>query len=182
MTKLNVFVSLITNDNDYQMEQAAAAEDAARRLDANIQIVYAGNDAVNQSQQLVQVIQNSAKRPDAILVEPVGTGMPQVAAAAFAAGIGWGVLNREVDYVAKLRGTSRAPMFSVTTDQEEIGRIQGRQFGVLLKEGGSVLYIEGPSGGDVARLRESGMNSSRPANVNPKVLRGDWTEQAGIEP
>lgn len=143
MTKLNVLVSLITSDNDFQKEQAASAEDAARRLDANIQIVCAGNDAVNQTQQLLKVIQGSAQRPDAILVEPVGTGMPQVAAAAAAAGIGWAVLNREVDYVAKLRGTSRTPIFAVTTDQEEVGRLQGRQFAVFLKEGGGVLYIEG---------------------------------------
>jgi hypothetical protein len=111
MTKLNVLVSLITSDNDYQMEQAAAAKDAARRLDTNIQIVYAGNDAVNQSQQLLKIIQGSPQRPDAILVEPVGTGMPQVAAAAAAAGIGWGVLNREVDYVAKLQGKLSGPDF-----------------------------------------------------------------------
>jgi ribose transport system substrate-binding protein len=176
MAKLKVFVSLITSDNDYQKEQAAAAEDAARRVDASVQIAYAGNNAVDQSQQLLQVIQDSARRPNAILVAPVGTGMPQVAAAAVAAGIGWGVLNREVDYVAKLRATSRVPIFAVTTDQEEIGRIQGRQFGALLKEGGAVLYIVGPSAGNVAGLREAGMLSTKPPNVNPKVLRGDWTE------
>jgi ribose transport system substrate-binding protein len=175
MAKLNVLVSLITEDNDYQKEQAAAAEDAARLLDANLQIVYADNDAVNQSQQLVRVIE----RPDAILVEPVATGMPRVAGAATAAGIGWGVLNREVDYVAKLRGTSRVPVFAVTTDQEEVGRIQGRQFAVFLKEGGGVLYIEGPSTGEVARLRASGMYSTKPQNVDPKVLKGDWTEASG---
>ncbi len=181
MTKLNLFVSLITKDNDYQKEQAAAAEDAARVLNANIQIVYADNDAVNQSQQLVKAIQSPTQRPDAILVEPVGTGMPQVAAAAAAVSIGWAVLNREVDYVAKLRTTCRAPIFAVTTDQEEVGRIQGRQFAVFLKQGGNVLYVEGPSTGDVAQLRALGMNSTRPKNVNPKVLRGDWTEQSGYK-
>jgi ribose transport system substrate-binding protein len=181
MTKLNVLVSLITNDNDYQMEQAAAAEDAARRLDANIQILYAGNDAVNQTQQLLKVIQNSPHRPDAILVEPVGTAMVQVAAAAAAAGIGWGVLNREVDYVAKLRGTSQAPIFAVTTDQEEVGRIQGRQFAVFLKDGGGILYIEGPATGEVGRLRTSGMQSTKPRDVTPRVLRGDWTEDSGYK-
>jgi len=181
MTKLNVLVSLITNDNDYQMEQAAAAEDAARRLDTNIQILYAGNDAVNQTQQLLKVIQNSPYRPDAILVEPVGTAMVQVAAAAAAAGIGWGVLNREVDYVAKLRGTSQAPIFAVTTDQEEVGRIQGRQFAVFLKDGGGILYIEGPATGEVGRLRTSGMQSTKPRDVTPRVLRGDWTEDSGYK-
>lgn len=181
MAKLNVLVSLITNDNDYQQEQAAAAEEAARRLDANIRIVYAGNDAVNQTQQLVQIIQGSTQRPDAILVEPVGTGMPQVAAAATATGIGWGVLNREVDYVAKLRGSSGVPVFAVTTDQEGVGRIQGKQFAAFLQQGGGVLYVEGPSTGEVARLRSSGMNFTKPQNVNPKVLKGDWTEASGYK-
>jgi ribose transport system substrate-binding protein len=181
MTKLNLLVSLITDDNDFQMEQAAAAEDAARRLGANIQLLYAGNDAVNQSQQLVRAIQSSSGRPDAILVEPVGTGMPQVAAAAAAAGIGWGIVNRGVDYVAKLRGTSRAPIFAITTDQEEVGRIQAKQFAVFLKNGGDVLYLEGPSTGEVAQLRASGMNSAKPGNIKTKVLRGDWTEQSGYK-
>ncbi|MGA8067176.1 MAG: substrate-binding domain-containing protein [Terriglobales bacterium] len=179
MTKLNLVVSLITDNNDYQQEQAAAAEEAARRLNTSLQIVYAGNDAVNQTQQLLKVIQNPAQRPDAILVEPVGTGMPQVAAAATAANISWGVLNREVDYVAKLRMNSRVTVFAITTVQEEVGRIQGRQLAALLPNGGGVLYIEGPSGGEVARLRTSGMNSTKPGNVNLKVIKGDWTEGSG---
>src|SRR5258708_39518926 len=47
------------------------------------------------NQQLVKIIQDKTGRPDAILVEPVGTPMPQVAKAAVAAGVGWGTLNRE---------------------------------------------------------------------------------------
>jgi ribose transport system substrate-binding protein len=128
---------------------------------------------------LLRVIQASAHHPDGILVEPVGTGMPQVAGAAAAAGIGWGIINREVDYVAKLRGPGNVPIFAITTDHEEVGRIQGRQFSAFLKAGGGLLYIEGPSAGDVARQRTSGMQSTKPANVIPKVLKGDWTEASG---
>ncbi len=179
MANLNVLVSLITADNDYQASQATAAADAARRLDADIQVVYAGNDAVNQTQQILKIIQDKSKHPDAILVEPVGTGMPQVAAAAVAAGIGWGLVNREGDYVARLRETSRAPVFAVSTDQEESGRVQGRQFAAFLKEGGCVLYIEGPSAGGVSRPRTLGMQSTKPGNVTPRMLRGDWTEASG---
>jgi ribose transport system substrate-binding protein len=179
MTKLKVLVSLITADNDYQAAQAAAAVDAARHLDAEVEVMYAGNSAIDQTQQLLTCIQGSSLRPDAILVEPVGTAMPQVAAAAAAKGIGWGMLNREADYAAKLRGTYRVPVFVVTADQEEAGRIQGRQFAALLKDGGCILYIEGPSAGEVARLRTAGMQSTKPANVIPRVLRGDWTEASG---
>ena len=181
MTKLNVLVSLITADNDYQMSQAAAAAEAAKGLDTDIHIVYASNNAINQSQQLLNSIQASSHRPDAILVEPVGTGMAQVAAAAVAAGIGWGIINREVDYITKLRGSSRTPVFALTTDQEEAGRIQGKQFAVFLKGGGSILYIEGPSTGEVARHRTTGMQSTKPGSVTPKILKGDWTEASGYK-
>ncbi len=54
----------------------------ALKLGASVQIVYADDDAVQQTQQLLSFIQEPGKRPDAILVEPVGTGMPEVAKAA----------------------------------------------------------------------------------------------------
>jgi ribose transport system substrate-binding protein len=179
MTQLKVLVSLITADNDYQVAQAAAAVDAARRLDAEVEVLYAGNSAINQCQQLLTSIQVSSQRPDAILVEPVGTAMPQVAAAAADAGIGWGVINRDLDYVGKLRETTQSPIFDLSTDNEEVGRIQGNQFSALLKGGGCILYIEGPSTGEVARLRTAGMQSTKPGNVTPRILRGDWTEASG---
>ena len=86
MHKLNVLLSLITDDNDYQLEQAASAQAAAAKLGIGLQIIYSGNDAVQQTQQILGFIQDPSKRPDAILVEPVGTGMPQIARAAVSAG------------------------------------------------------------------------------------------------
>ena len=174
MDKLSVFVSLITKENDYQREQAASAEEAACRLGINIQVAFADNDAVNQSQQVLKVIQNADQRPNAILVEPVGTGMTQVAIAAATAGISWVVLNREVDYISQLRRHFRIPVCAVSIDQEQVGRIQGKQFGIFLKQGGRILYIEGPSTG-VARARTSGMHSTKPANAEVWVLKGNWT-------
>ena len=179
MTNLNVVVALITSDNDYQAEQAASATEAAARLGVKIQIVYADNDAVNQTQLLVKIIQNTAQRPDAIIVEPVGTEMIQVAKAAVAAGIGWGILNRQPEYLSELRRARYAPVFSVATDQVEVGKIQARQFAALVTQG-NILYIEGPSGGGgAAALRTKGMLSLKPAGLEIKVLKGDWTERSG---
>lgn len=179
MEKLNVVVSLITEDNDFQLEQAASAQAAALKLGASIQVVYANNDAVQQTQQILQFIQEPSKRPDAIIVEPVGTGMPQVAKAAVSAGIGWVVLNAGVDYLSPLRQHSMVPVFSVASDNEHIGKIQGQQIGAILGEEGAALYIEGPSVRDVAKLRSKGMMSSKPQRVTVKTLRGDWTQQSG---
>jgi ABC-type sugar transport system substrate-binding protein len=132
MERLNVVVALTTRENDYQAEQAVAAAEMATRLGVKIQIIYADNDAVNQTQQLIKIIQDPGHRPSAILVEPVGTGMPQVAKAAVGAGIGWGIINSDPEYIGELRRDGATPVFSVSTDQSEVGRIQGKQLGLLV--------------------------------------------------
>jgi ribose transport system substrate-binding protein len=179
MNKLTVVVSLITEDNDYQLEQAASAQAVAAKLGANVQIVYANNDAVLQTQQVLSFIQEPSKRPDAILVEPVGTGMPQVAKAAVSAGIAWGVINAGVDYIPELRQRALVPVFSVLSDHEQIGKIQGQQLGAILGETGCVLHLEGPGVRDVARIRTKGMMATKPQRVVIKTLKGDWTQRSG---
>jgi ribose transport system substrate-binding protein len=175
MEKLNVVIALTTRQNDYQAEQAQSAIEAANRLGIKINIIYADGDAVNQSQQLVKIIQDRNQQPSAILVEPVGTPMPQVAKAAVAAGIGWGILNREADYIAELRQTTNVPVFAVSPDQEEVGRIQGKQLAAIATEG-NILYVEGPSTSSAASLRTKGMLSTKPRGVEVKMLKGDWSE------
>lgn len=183
MKKLNFVLSLTTDDNDYQIEQAFAAEETARRLGVGLQIIYAENDAIIQSQQLLKFIQsNTGSRPDGIIFEPVGgTALPQVARAAAAAEIGWVVLNRDVDYVSELRKVHRVPIFGITSDHEEIGRIQGRQFAALLPKGGSVLYVQGPSESLAAKQRTSGMYETKPVDVQVKLMKGNWTEASAYK-
>jgi ribose transport system substrate-binding protein len=178
MKKLKFVLSLTNNDNDYQIEQATAAQAVARRLGVEMQIIHADNDSVTQSQQLLKVIQTRTDSlPDGILFEPVGgTAMPQVARAAAIAGIGWVVLNRDVEYVAELRKAYRIPAFCVTSDHEEIGRIQGRQFAALLPHGGAVLYIQGPTENLAAKQRTFGMYETKPADVQVKLMKAQWTE------
>jgi ABC-type sugar transport system substrate-binding protein len=180
MDKLRFLVSLTTDDNDYQIEQAQSAEQAARRFGVDAQIIYAENDAITQSTQLLKAIQSDeTQRPDAIIFEPVGgTALPQVARAAASVGIGWVVLNRDANYVQELRPSSTAPIFVVTSDHLEIGRIQGRQFAALLPHGGAILYIQGPAENSAARDRTTGMQDSKPSNIHVTLLRGQWTEES----
>jgi ribose transport system substrate-binding protein len=180
MENFSVVVALITRDNDYQAEQADAAIETASRVGAKIQVIYADNDAVNQTQQLVKIIQDPAQHPTAIIVEPVGTSMIQVAKAALKAGIGWAVLNRAAEYMPELRAGERVPVFSVTTDQEEVGRIQGNQIAALLSEG-NILYIQGPYSSAAGKLREQGMLATKPTGVEVKVIKGDWTERSAYQ-
>ena len=180
MKKLKFLISLHTRENDFQIAQAVAAEESARSLGIDAEIVFADNDAVNQSTQILQAIHNSEdSRPDAILVEPVSaTALPQVARSACAAGMGWVVLNRTPDYVSQLRRECTAPVFIVTSNHSEIGRIQGRQFAALLPRGGTVLYIEGPTQSSSAQKRAAGMLQTKPANVQLIRLKGQWTQES----
>jgi ribose transport system substrate-binding protein len=179
MKRLRFLVSLTNDDNDYQQEQAAAAEKAGRRLGVDVQIIHAGNDALAQSQQLLHHVQNATARPDAIMFEPAGgTAFPQVARAAAAAGIGWAVLNHDADYVLELRRTFNVPVFCITSDHQEVGKIQGQQFGALLPKGGNILYIEGPANSSAAKERTAGMHLTKPANIQVKAMRANWTEDS----
>ena len=180
MDKLRILVSLTTDDNDYQIEQAQSAEQMARKLGVEIQIVYADNDAITQSTQILKAIQSDEnQRPNAIVFEPVGgTALPQVARAAASAGIGWAVLNRDANYILELRKSSSAPFFGVTSDHLEIGRIQGRQFAALLPHGGSILYVQGPAENSAAKERTTGMQETKPSNIHVILLRAQWTEES----
>lgn len=180
MAKIRILVSLTTNDNDYQIEQAQSAEQAASKLGVSAEIIYANNDAINQSTQILRAIQASPEdRPNAIVFEPVGgTALPQVARAAAAAEIGWAVLNRDANYIEDLRKVSTAAIFAISSDHMEIGRIQGRQFAALLPRGGTVLYIQGPSENSAAKERTLGMQETKPANIQVIALRAQWTEES----
>ena len=180
MKKLRFLVSLMTKNNDYQLEQAAAAQQSAAQLDVDAQILFADNDPITQSTQVLKAIQSDpTERPDAIVCEPVGaTALPQVARAAASAGVGWAILNRDAEYVAELRKTSNTPLFSVSSEQTEVGRISGRQFVALLPRGGAVLYIQGPSESVVAKNRFNGMQKTILPNIQINALRGQWTEDS----
>jgi ribose transport system substrate-binding protein len=182
MKRLHVVVSLVRQDNDYQLEQAASAQEAAVRLGVEVEIVYADGDSIQQSQQILELVQaDRESRPDGIIVEPVGaTGLPQVARAAVEAGIGWVLLNLKVDYIKELRQSFKIPVFAVATDNLEVGRIQGKQIAALLPKGGTVLYIQGPWGAAAARLRTDGLEATKPPEIQIKAMKGDWTESSAL--
>ena len=181
MKKLNFLVSLTNDDNDYQQEQASAAQQAAKRLGVDIAVVHAQQrrSYAKPATAALHPTRSASSRPDAIIFEPAsGTAFPQVARAATAADIGWVVLNHDPDYLSKLRLNCHVPVFSISSDHDAVGKIQGKQFAQLLPQGGSVLYIEGPINSSAARARTAGMMHSKPANIHVKTLRGNWTEES----
>jgi len=183
MKKARFLLSLTNDDNDYQIEQASAAKQAAIKRGIELEIIHARNDGIVQSQQLLNRIQSSTNpRPDAILFEPAGsTTLPQVARAAVAAGIGWVVLNRDADYIAELRRQFHVPVFALTSDHEEVGRIQGRQLSALIPGGGMVLYVQGPSESSAAKQRLFGTLETKLETAQLRVLKAQWTEASAYK-
>jgi hypothetical protein len=66
MEKLSFVLSLVDRNNDYQRAQAAAAEDAAHRMGVDLQILFGGGNAVEQSQQTAAIRNNT--RPKELTV------------------------------------------------------------------------------------------------------------------
>jgi len=181
VSKIKFVLSLITSENDYQREQARAAETVAQRLQISLEILYSDNDSVTQSSQLLDAIHKYKSELSGILVEPAGgTGFPQVARAAAAAGTAWVLLNRDAGSLTELRRTFPTPAFAVSSDHVEVGRLQARQLATLLPMGGSVLCIQGPTGSAAAQQRMSGLQEAKPMNIALKVLKSpNWTEEGG---
>ena len=181
MTPLRVLLSLVTADNDYQREQASAAQAAAGRAGADLRMVYAGGDPITQTKQLLAAVQLPAgERPDAIVVHPAGTSMPHVAKAAVQHGIGWIVVNRAAEYLLELRALGSVPVAGFELDNLEVGRLQGRQYAALLPAGGMVLYLEGPSNA-VSKDRLTGARETLPLNIELQSARGRWTAESGAQ-
>jgi ABC-type sugar transport system substrate-binding protein len=181
VSKMKFLISLMTADNYYQHAQAATAKESAARLGIDLEISYAANDAVTQSQQLLEAIQSPRSRPSAIVCHPVGTSLERIARAAMAAGVGWALLDREGEYIPELRKNYRTPICCVTIDQQEVGHIQGRQVAALLPEGGLILHVQGPAGNPAIQLRTAGMESTLPKNIRVRSLSGQLTEQSGCD-
>ena len=180
MKNLRILLSLITQDNDYQREQAAAAMVAARKAGVELQVAYANGEAIAQTRQILSAINSTTERPDAIVVHPAGTAMLQVARTASQKNIAWVVVNRGVDNLLPAAERSGAPMACLELDQAEVGRIQGRQFAALMPSGGKLFYIEGP-GTEVVKQRRAGMQETLPANIDVETARAKWTEESGTQ-
>jgi ribose transport system substrate-binding protein len=182
MGKRRLVASFLSEDQEFQVMQAADAKLAAARAGLDLEVLYAENNAVLQIQQLYRFVHApEEERAAVIIVETVvGEGLERVARNAARAGIGWVLLNRKVGYLESLRQEwPRLPISTVGTDQLEVGRIQGRQARAILPKGGSMLYLQGPADTSVAQERHEGLQQAIAGmKIETKVLDAEWTEES----
>jgi ABC-type sugar transport system substrate-binding protein len=172
-------VSLTSAEQEYQVLQGEDAREAGRRLGAEVEVLFAEDNAVRQIQQLFAFVHAPAgERPAAILVHTrVPDGLERVARNAARAGVGWLLLNRTAPYLDALRSEHPAlAVAAVSTDHVEIGRIHARQLARLSPDGAHVLYVQGPADAPAARLRLQGLEEAvRGRSYELKVVNGEWT-------
>ncbi len=178
-----VVVGLLTDRQEFQLMQAADAREAAARAGLELEVLFADNNAVVQIHQLFRHIHlPEAERPAALVVETVASeGFERVARNAVKAGIGWVLVNRSGGNLQALR-TERSdlPISSVSVDNVETGRIQGRQLRALLPRGGPAVYLQGPSETATATERLRGTQEViQGTGIELRILNGDWTEESG---
>jgi ribose transport system substrate-binding protein len=173
-----ILVSLLDEDQDFQVMQADDARAVGSRLGFDVEVVFAESHPVLQIQQLYKGIHAPEdERPVAILVEPAaGEGFERVARNAVEAGIGWILVNMRPGYVAGLRSAHPGVPISIFgTDHVEVGRIQGRQCRALRPDGGHLLSVQGPADSTVTRERGQGLQEGLGAGFDVRVVNGDWT-------
>ena len=156
--KLSLF--LPDPGNDFVKALAADAEEGARRQGFTLQVQSSQNQAVEQIQQIFAALRaEPAERPDAILVMPIhDQSLERVARTALGAGIGWVCLHRATgDLDALRREFPQVPLTLVGPEQEEIGRIQGRQLLAMFPQGCRLLYVHGRSDNQSTRQRAAGL-------------------------
>jgi ribose transport system substrate-binding protein len=183
-SKPKIVVSLLTAEQEFQQMQAADARVAAQRAEVNVEVIFAGNNAIQQIHQLyAQIHAPEGERPAAIVVEAVSrVGMKRIAQNAVRAGIAWVVQQWKTDYLDDLRAEfPGAAVASVAVDEHEIGGLQARQLRALLPRGGTALLLQGPKDSDTAVHRVEGLERGLMGTgieLRP-VLNGDWTEASG---
>jgi ABC-type sugar transport system substrate-binding protein len=183
MQSRRILVCLMSDQNEFQLLQAADARRVAAAVGLNADISYAGGNAIQQIHQAFEAIHApEEKRPAAILMEPVsGDGLERLARNALKAGIGWISINRPATWIADLQAEFPAlPASCVTSDQIAVGRIQARQALSLLPAGGNALCIQGPEQQTAARERRLGLDEALAGTaVHLTSVDGQWTEESG---
>jgi ABC-type sugar transport system substrate-binding protein len=177
-----VVVALTSAAQEYQALEGEVALTLGARLDADVEVLFAEDNAVMQIQQLFRYVHApEAERPAAFLLHTrVPDGLERVARNAARSGIAWFLLNRTAPYIEALRNEHPGvAIAAITTDHQEIGRIQARQLAALRPEARRVLLLQGPLHAPAAQLRLAGFEeATRERGYELRVLNGDWTESS----
>jgi ABC-type sugar transport system substrate-binding protein len=176
---------LANAENDYMQALKVEAEAAAARAGFDLEVAFAGLDpgkiSIEQPQQIYRALSRvPAERPVAVIIFPlldVAHTMKEV----LAARIGVIILNRLPPQIEELRAAHPGlPIFAVSTDQVEAGRVQARQLRALAPDGGLVLAVLGHPLATSTTDRANGLRQAlEGSSVRLTTVSGDWGLASG---
>src|SRR5262245_40661419 len=133
MKPKTVGLFLLARHNEYQRLQEASATAMAHHLKVPLDIHFSESDAHIQMEQIYAFIHAHPAGSVLVVESVVDESFEPVARHAALAGMGWYLLHRVVPYMDRLRHEFPSlPIGTVTSDQREIGRLQGKHFESLL--------------------------------------------------
>lgn len=185
MPSRRIALFLANPENDFMQALRSEAETAAARAGFELEVAFAGVDpgkiSIEQPQQIYRSINRGlAQRPVAVIVFPlldVAHTVKEVAAAH----VGVIVLNRLPPFIEELRATNPGvPVFAVSSDQVQAGRVQGRQLRALLPDGGLVLGVLGNPLASSTSDRAAGLRQVlEGSSIRLTTVHGDWGTASG---
>jgi ABC-type sugar transport system substrate-binding protein len=167
---------LADDSNEFQQMMKADVEAVCAKTGLAFEARFTGYDVLTQVRQIRAALA-LAPRADVFLVLAArDRGLAHCVRQAASLGVSWFFLNRVGDDLEEIRrGLSGVALATVTADERETGRIQGRQLRALVRRGGLALYVQGGTQSFVARERTAGLlEVSRDAPFSVTVLEGGW--------
>jgi len=176
LVDLRFVVSLTNDDNDYQIEQAASAQAAARRLGAEVKSPREERcDRAKPADSKSGSVIVTGRSSIAIVVEPVGNATPQAHGLPLALA-SLGLLNRDADYLRGCASHRKYPSRHQFQSRESTH--PGRQFrrAAARRRHRSLQFKVPPE--TLRPGRTSGMLETKPAKHPHENAARNWTEEA----
>lgn len=167
---------LVDASNEFQQMLRASAEAACRAAGLACESHFSGYELDGQVSQIRAAIERP-ERADALLVMATrDRGLSRCIRDAARAGIAWIFLNHTEENLDGLRAEFPAmAIATVSADEKETGRIQGRQMRALVRQSGLVVYVQGSTQSLVARMRTAGMQEAiKDVPFQVSLLEADW--------
>lgn len=166
-------------DNAYQRQLKTVALREAKRYGFSLDVQSVQFDSGQQVAQIHDAIQKAQQTNlVAVLVSGVrDADLAPVAQEATEAGLDWALLN-EGGFIDDLR--KRHPeraVFSATSDQTEIGRLQAEQVRALIGEQGRALCVTGHLRNVASQLRLEGLKAGLASGFEIVEVNADWTAE-----
>ena len=154
----------------------ADAEAACRKADLALEVYFTGDNLGSQVSQIRAALDSPEPARAFVVLATRDRGLARCVHAAARVGTSWIYMNRAEDDLSAIRQEfPGVAIATVTADEMETGRIQGRQFRALVRPGGLVLYVQGGTRSAVARDRSAGMlEAVAGAPFEVSLLEGGW--------